>query len=94
VIGRYLGEDPTSDLHISSILEWLDKCSTHVACTQTNSGTVRLDARDAPLPTRCIDVLAQNPVLRETDGGRGTYITLSHRWNKAIEKCKTTISNL
>jgi hypothetical protein len=31
VIGRYLGEDPTSDLHISSILEWLDECSTHAA---------------------------------------------------------------
>jgi hypothetical protein len=94
VIGRYLGEDPTSDLHMSSILEWLDECSTHAACTQTNSGTVRLDARDAPLPTRCIDVLAQNPVLRETDGSRGTYITLSHRWNEATEKCKTTMSNL
>ncbi|KAF4632983.1 hypothetical protein G7Y89_g5137 [Cudoniella acicularis] len=94
VIGRYLGEEPTSDLHVSAILEWLDECSTHAACSQTNSGTLRLDARDAPLPTRCIDVLAQNLVLCETDGNRGTYITLSHRWNEATEKCKTTMENV
>lgn len=38
--------------------------------------------------------MGHNVVLRETVGRRGTYITLSHRWNEATERCKTTIDNV
>ncbi|KAL9623439.1 MAG: hypothetical protein Q9160_002332 [Pyrenula sp. 1 TL-2023] len=94
VAGRYLGEDPASDLHIFAIQQWLDECSVHPECTQTNSGQFQLHARNALLPTRCIDVKDHRVVLRETGRRRGTYITLSHRWNETTEHCKTTVENV
>lgn len=94
ISGRYIGEDPASNLHISTILNWLDGCDAHTACNATNSGIVNINPRQSPLPTRCIDVQDENLVLRDTEGSYGTYLTLSHRWTQETEKCNTTTENM
>ncbi|KIX06618.1 uncharacterized protein Z518_04594 [Rhinocladiella mackenziei CBS 650.93] len=87
ITGRYLGEDPKSDLHRISTIEWLENClQQHTDCQKTLSQTNVIDPNDAILPTRCLDVsnsgtgrviLVEFPRDQQV---RGKYITLSHRW--------------
>ena len=93
MIGRYLGDNPNSDHHVSTILEWLSSCFSHPQCRVTASGTTQFDARDVLLPTRCIDILQPQICLRDTSAIRGSYVVLSHRWGNATEESKTTTSN-
>jgi hypothetical protein len=54
------------------IQKWMAECqSDHDSC---------LKPKVMPLPNRVIDVTPTDPVLVETKGQIGTYITLSHRW--------------
>ncbi|KAL9115472.1 MAG: hypothetical protein Q9227_000793 [Pyrenula ochraceoflavens] len=55
--------------------------------------STRLDPRNAPLPTRCVDIQDSWLKICESEGTNGAYITLSHRWNEATERCKTTTGN-
>jgi hypothetical protein len=57
------------------------------------SGNQKLDAKDAPLPSRCIDVRGELLILRETAGKTGSYMTFSHRWNAETELSRTTVDN-
>jgi hypothetical protein len=57
------------------------------------SETQRFNARNVPLPTRCIDVTGKKLYLRHTSGDFGMYITLSHRWSDGLEAISTTESN-
>ena len=54
------------------------------------------DPYAAPLPSRCHNVgtLAEPSLrLEETASCRGTFITLSHRWNNVTNACSTTTVN-
>ena len=93
MIGRYYGDDPSSDEHFAAIQQWLNLCLSHSKCSETASGTTRFNAQDVPLPTRCIEITPENLFLRETSGLRGSYVTLSHRWDKDTERSKTTPSS-
>jgi len=93
VIGRYLGEDPNSKEHFSTIRTWLNACLGHSKCSQTLSGSTRFDARNVPLPTRCIEITEEGLRLRMTRGGMGAYVTLSHRWDDETESSSTTAEN-
>ena len=76
------------------IKTWLESClRNHTLCSQTGSQGY-FDARNAILPTRCIDVRDNPPRLRDTFGGRGMYITLSHRWTLQAFDYRTTKLNL
>ncbi|KAB5576210.1 heterokaryon incompatibility protein-domain-containing protein [Coniochaeta sp. 2T2.1] len=97
VTGRYLGPDPSSGEHYDAVRAWIDACKEHPRCNQTVSGQVAIDARQSPLPARCIEISSVAGELRArlatTDGMQGTYITLTHRWNLETEACKTTTTN-
>lgn len=98
ITGRYLGTEPSSKAHFDTIDAWVENCkSQHPKCTQTVSG-VPIDLNRAELPARCIqlsergsNIVAQ---LAATEGMRGKYITVTHRWNEEAEGCKTTDDNL
>ncbi|KUJ11028.1 HET-domain-containing protein [Mollisia scopiformis] len=94
VVGRYYGGKSVSDERLQGVRNWLDRCLKHPGCCKILSGTEDIDARDAPLPTRCIEIKGGKIVLQETSDLRGTYVTLSHRWNSSTELCITTMSNL
>lgn len=94
MVGRYYGNDPSSDDHLAAILEWLSSCLLHPQCKTTASGTAQFDARDVPLPTRCIDIRQDHVSLQDTSALRGSYVTLSHRWEKTTGDTQTTTSNL
>jgi len=95
VIGRYLGHNPVSEEHYATVRNWIKECSAHEKCNQTVSGSTNIDAHQSPLPARCIEISrgAKRIHLRETEGTRGAYITLTHRWNQETEDCKTTTDN-
>ena len=79
---------------MTRIKSWLESClSGHAVCSQIGRAG-QFDARNATLPTRCIDVRDDRPRLSDTLGGRGTYITLSHRWNSQAFTYRTTKLNL
>lgn len=69
----------------------------HAKCNETISGSVCIDPYNSILPSRCVEVARehgyQRLYLRNTEGLQGAYITLTHRWNKDTEICKTTTSN-
>ncbi|KAK3293773.1 uncharacterized protein B0H64DRAFT_376637 [Chaetomium fimeti] len=96
ITGRYLGSDPGSDAHFDTIQAWIRDCESHPRCKQTVSGRA-IDAYQAELPARCIELSARGSdiVARviSTEGMRGSYITLTHRWNLETERCKTTAAN-
>ncbi|KAF2752206.1 hypothetical protein M011DRAFT_455021 [Sporormia fimetaria CBS 119925] len=94
VVGRYIGNDPASDESFLTASAWIAGCTGHRKCNETVSG-VQLDAHNAPLPTRCIEITpnTRRLCLRETQGQRGAYLTLTHRWNTATAECKTTTEN-
>jgi hypothetical protein len=94
VLGRYPGEDAKSDDYITIIKAWLQTCQSHTRCCQTISGRRSINARRAPLPTRCVEVLARGFRLRETGSETGSYIALSHRWTSETELCCTTTENI
>jgi hypothetical protein len=95
IIGRYLGQNPASEEHFDIVRNWLQECTKHERCNEDISTGARIDHRNVLLPSRCIYVLSDSEGIRlvETKGKRGAYITLSHRWNEATEKCKTRITN-
>jgi hypothetical protein len=98
IIGRYIGSDPSSDAHLDTIRGWVRACERrHPKCKQTVSGQA-IDPDASDLPTRCVEVSTQGPdlaarLITTTDGMRGKYITLTHRWNLDTELCKTTTEN-
>jgi hypothetical protein len=53
-----------------------------------------IDARRAPLPTRCLEVSADGFRLKETSSETGPYIALSHRWTPETELGSTTTANV
>jgi Heterokaryon incompatibility protein (HET) len=94
VVGVYTGEDVLSDGNIRMLSTWLQNCLSHTKCCQTMSGGKSISARQAPLPTRCVEVLATGLRLRETGSKVGSYITLSHRWTTEAALCCTTADNI
>ncbi|KAL2066078.1 hypothetical protein VTL71DRAFT_2149 [Oculimacula yallundae] len=98
VLGRYIGDDPTSDSHYETAKTWLQACSSHSKCNETVSGSGHINPYDAPFPTRVIEITRedgqQRLYLRHTDGLKGAYVTLTHRWNDFTGKCSTTTANL
>jgi hypothetical protein len=95
ITGRYLGRDPASEEHYAAVRDWIVECSAHDKCNQTVSGSANINTRQSPLPTRCIEVSrsGKRTRLRRTEGQLGAYITLTHRWNRETEDCKTTTDN-
>lgn len=94
VSGRYVGEDARSDDYINLIKARLEICQAHSKCCLTMSGRRHIDARQAPLPTRCIEVSEGQLRLRETGIEMGSYIALSHRWTPDAELYCTTTKNI
>lgn len=98
VLGRYIGSDPSSTSHYETAQSWLQACASHSKCHETVSGSIRIDPYNSPLPTRVIEIAResgqQRLYLRYTDGLRGAYITLTHRWNEFTGRCITTTSNI
>ncbi|KAK0646817.1 hypothetical protein B0T16DRAFT_414313 [Cercophora newfieldiana] len=96
ITGRYLGTDPGSDAHFDAIQAWIRDCQSHPKCMQTVSG-VPIDVHQADLPARCVQLTGHGADLAArlavTEGIRGSYITLTHRWNGETELCKTTADN-
>jgi hypothetical protein len=76
------------------IKSWLNSCKAHPKCCQTLSGGGHIDAEQAPLPTRCIEVLESGFRLSETESKIGSYLALSHRWASHTAACSTTTSNI
>ena len=83
-----MGNDPSSDEHVTAIQQWLDSClnnAAHKVCNEKVSGAEAFDATDVALPTRCIEITRKNLVLRETKGDRGAY--------DASKMSRTTLEN-
>ncbi|KAM7187546.1 Heterokaryon incompatibility protein (HET) domain containing protein [Naviculisporaceae sp. PSN 640] len=100
ITGRYLGSDPRSEGHFDTIRSWIQNCqNNHPKCKTTVSG-VRISQDQTELPARCIHLSSSDgdskiiARLAATEGLRGRYITVTHRWNEQAEKCKTTTDNL
>ncbi|KAF2280703.1 HET-domain-containing protein [Westerdykella ornata] len=97
IVGRYIGNDPSSASHYETARNWLQACSSHSKCNQRVSGSVQIDPYHSPLPTRVVEITRENNqqrlYLRQTEGLNGAYITLTHRWNEFTGKCITTTSN-
>lgn len=92
--GTYLGVDMTAPEYIAAIGEWLQDClSNHIRCCLAISSDTTFNARCIELPTRCIEVTSTATFLRDTRGIKGSYVTLSHRWNPEAEAVKTTPAN-
>lgn len=99
MIGRFLGDDPGSAEFFEVTRKWLKTCldsESHDRCRLNLSSTKQIHPEDAPLPTRCIDVLGDKIVLvtfPEDVRERGSYITLSHRWMDETKKSQTMPEN-
>jgi hypothetical protein len=77
--------------HIAMIQKWSLTClQTHPSCSHRKESQ--------RLPTRVLDVGTidglEEPYLFESNGKRGTYITLSHRWGIMSKQFRTTKANL
>jgi hypothetical protein len=94
IAGRFSGRDVRSPAFLEGLRDWLSGCILHSRCCQTLSGSQHLDAYNAPLPTRCVDVTGDWLILRQTSGTTGSYITLSHRWNAQTASSQTTSLNV
>jgi len=99
--GRYIGDDPLSASHFATAKHWIEECgSLHKKCKETASG---VSVVGADLPTRVIEIVPTTTpgkrrlYLRETtingQKKKGTYITLTHRWNESTNRCITTTTN-
>lgn len=92
------------------VREWWLRCERqpqyHSRCSRTLSGCRAIDTNRTPLPRRCICVAPLDagvadssdfPLdfrLEKTEGGRGQYICLSHRWVQPdTRQSSTTKSN-
>ncbi|KAI0556173.1 HET-domain-containing protein [Xylaria curta] len=95
VVGQWLGRDLSSDHHFETISRWLQSCLMHDQCNRTLSQRRIWNIWEVPLPLRCVELLSHGKGirLRETNGQRGAYVTLSHRWTADTERCKTTTGN-
>lgn len=97
ILGRYIGNEPSSASHFETAQGWLESCISHTKCNETVSGSATISPYNAPLPTRVIEISRiddhQQLHLRETDCVNGAYITLTHRWNETTGQCITTSSN-
>lgn len=80
--------------------KWLEHCVVnHPGCrVKKRRLHDALLGETVPLPSRVVDVgppdASQSPRLVETNGMRGTYLTLSHCWGVAGVMAKTLIANL
>ncbi|RBR22740.1 hypothetical protein FVER53590_03293 [Fusarium verticillioides] len=80
--------------YIAALGEWLHDClSNHSRCHFAISSSTLFDPRSIELPTRCIEVTPTAAYLRDTQGAKGSYVALSHRWNPEAEAVKTTSAN-
>ena len=95
--GRYLGQERTSSAYFRALQIWLESCiSSHPGCCKRmlDDSSQTFEPYNAELPTHCIEVSPDGGCfLRYTAGLHGGYATLSHRWNKFSEACKTTTTN-
>lgn len=83
--GIYVGNDPSSNGHFKLLNNWITNCTTlesHRRCRQSINSDISIDDRAGAviLPTRLIDVSSSVPVLEETKGQCGSYVTLSYLW--------------
>jgi hypothetical protein len=83
ITGRDVNPDPSSIESFSIAQNWIRTCHhEHSACYRPISA----------YPTRLIDVLSRpDPFLVETMDGRGSYMTLSHRWGTQETTATTTV---
>lgn len=95
ICGRYPGENILSEDYTRMIFGCLQNCLSHPKCCQTMSGSKSIIAIQAPLPTRCVEILERGFRLSETGSELGAYITLSHRWmTPETALCSTTTGNI
>ncbi|CAM1507428.1 Fc.00g070690.m01.CDS01 [Cosmosporella sp. VM-42] len=97
VAGRYLGQNRTSAEYAAAIKEWLEDCIDNHSpgCSTPAAGDQKADPHKSPLPARCIHIAkgGKGISLRDCTGMHGSYITLSHRWTEAADRCKTVKKN-
>jgi hypothetical protein len=100
VIGRYIQHNSPLDF-VEAVRHWSSSCSSHQVCSRTLSGNRTIDTARTPLPKRCIRISASGNfgevkqlTLEETEGGRGRYICVTHRWvNPDTQLSSTTTLN-
>ncbi|KAF2972517.1 hypothetical protein GQX73_g1213 [Xylaria multiplex] len=86
-------------LDFDAIRAWHGKCHRHhPKCRVTLSGGEVFDVEQVSLPSRCIEIELENGhvkkcILRETQGEKGKYIVLSHRWGADTETVRTLKGN-
>ncbi|KAI0810183.1 heterokaryon incompatibility protein-domain-containing protein [Xylaria sp. FL0064] len=91
---------------LAAIRLWHEKCCLfHERCNRTLSQCDLIDVEYAPLPTRCIELrpvcgdeaCSDNCdllfVLTRTEGKKGKYMILSHRWTQDTFAARTTKDN-
>ncbi|KAF4954484.1 hypothetical protein FGADI_5263 [Fusarium gaditjirri] len=92
--GTYLGVNMAAPEYIAAIGGWLQDCLfNHPRCRIAISSDKLFTPQLTELPTRCIEVTPTAAYLRDTQGTKGSYVTLSHRWNPEAEAVKTTPAN-
>ncbi|KAI0804131.1 heterokaryon incompatibility protein-domain-containing protein [Xylaria sp. FL0064] len=105
----YISRDITGSLLASNrtgiqpdfdaIRTWHRRCRlNHSRCRVTLSGSEVFDVEQVSLPSRCIEIESENGevrkcILRETQGQKGKYIALSHRWCADTELVRTLKGN-
>ncbi|VUC31418.1 unnamed protein product [Clonostachys rosea] len=94
---RHFGSSRDSPEFYRALKGWLRTCSTnksnHQLCCKSLSKLSELTPEDSPLPTRCLEITNDGVRLVETAEIRGTYLTLSHRWQPQTKTSSTTTSN-
>lgn len=89
----------SSSSYAAKVKAWHENCSrNHPTCNKTLSQLQQVDADNAQLPKRCIQISGDSLEsitikLCETEGRLGKYITLSHRWNDFTTEAKTLREN-
>ena len=83
---------------VQQVQRWLKAClATHDSCSQRMTQEMSTPQITPSFPTRVINVGSSdgstNPFLFETEGLKGQYLALSHRWGNA-KITKTTITNI
>ncbi|KAK1836359.1 heterokaryon incompatibility protein-domain-containing protein [Podospora conica] len=101
VVGNYTERSTIlSDSFTASIQTWLSSCAGHSKCSRVLSGGKVIDAHNVALPARCIHISRVDRdaplsiTLRNTEGNRGAYLTLTHRWTEETERTSTTRFNV
>ncbi|KAI8634654.1 heterokaryon incompatibility protein-domain-containing protein [Xylariaceae sp. FL1651] len=100
ITGQLLASNRTGiQLDFDAIRTWHRRCHlNHPKCRVTLSGGETFDAEQVSLPSRCVEIESENGqvtkgILRETQGQKGKYIALSHRWGPDTEAVKTLHTN-